>query len=58
MPYILPSEFQFTHNFCFFLHDHLLHILNKFEEDDFHSFQFELKENKIPENLEGEELVQ
>jgi len=55
----LPSQYQFSHDYCFFLHDQLLETLKSGEESDIFSHFINIKDcPDFPEEpLSGEELV-
>ena len=55
---LLPEEFQFSHDFCFFLHDQLVEILKSGEEANIFSHHWEIEKGETPppEGLSGEEF--
>lgn len=56
----LPEQFQFSHQYCFFLHDQLVSLLKGGEAADIFSHGWTVVEGEAhpPLNLSGEELIQ
>jgi hypothetical protein len=55
----LPSQYQFSHDYCFFLHDQLLETLKSGEDSDIFSHFIKIDDcpNFPEERLSGEEVV-
>jgi hypothetical protein len=61
MPNILPKEFEFSHDFAFFLHDILAHIVVQGEKEKIFNVEFEFSSKKDAKkfeklNMSGEAL--
>ncbi|WP_162819530.1 hypothetical protein [Massilia oculi] len=56
----MPDQFQFSHQYCFFLHDQLVSLLKGGEAADIFSHEWKVVEGEAhpPLNLSGEELFQ
>ncbi|MFA6630147.1 MAG: hypothetical protein WCS55_10350 [Sulfuricurvum sp.] len=47
---LIPSKYWAAHEFCFFLHDKLVHLLLEYEKSDVHNTVINAFENAINEN--------
>src|ERR1700722_8723828 len=59
MPSHLPRQFQFSHGFCFFLHDQMLHALIACEQARLFDVRLTIRDasHSEIEGLSGEELA-